>query len=239
MRPAITAHAPNYLHRHLLKVIGIILWITVIGVYFYYLRTNRLTTQQALDEIIALLDTPWGPILYMVIYALSPLVFFSAAALAITGGCIFGAGSASNLFLAILYTTVGSLGAAQVAYWMGHLFGADLLPRNKGIVTRYTNRMRDHSFMTVLVMHLLFLPYELVNYLAGMVQIKRRSFLLATFLGSLPGLFTFVPFGATLDMKKMMAGEGPDFFLGNVTLFRDNAGREFRRSTLPTPARSR
>ncbi|MEZ4620427.1 MAG: VTT domain-containing protein [Caldilineaceae bacterium] len=199
------------LYRHGFKVVGILLWAAVVGGYLYYLRTSHLSGQQALDQVVALLESPWGPVLYIIIYTLSPLIFFSAAALAITGGCVFGAGSVTNLLLAILYTVLGSLGAAQVAYWMGRFLGADLMPANEGMIARYAERMRHNSFMTVLLMHLLYLPYELVNYLAGILRIPSRTFLLATFLGSLPGLFTFVPFGASLDMKKMMAGEGPHF----------------------------
>ncbi|MCB0108051.1 MAG: TVP38/TMEM64 family protein [Caldilineaceae bacterium] len=198
------------LHRRKLKALGIGLWLLLIGAYLAYLWVNQLSAAQALDQIVTLLETPWGPILYILIYTFSPLIFFSAAALAVTGGCIFGAGSLTNLALAMLYTTIGSLGAAQVAYWMGCYFGADLLPAHENMATRYAERMRRHSFMTVLIMHLLFLPYELVNYLAGIVRVNRLSFLVATFLGSLPGLFTFIPFGASLDMKKMMAGEGPE-----------------------------
>jgi uncharacterized membrane protein YdjX (TVP38/TMEM64 family) len=201
----------HLLYRHRLKLVGVLLWIALIAGYLYYLLANQLTAEQALEEIMALLETPWGPILYILLYTLSPLVFFSAAVLAITGGCIFGAGSLSNLLLAIVYTTIGSLGAAQVAYWMGSNFGADLLPQRDGLLLRYADRMRSNSFMTVLIMHLLYLPYELVNYLAGILRVRRANFLLATFLGSLPGLFTFVPFGASLDMKKLLAGEGPDF----------------------------
>ncbi len=211
MKPATTTLATRSFYPHRLKLIGLFLWILILGGYYYYLQATDLTVQQALDQVVTLLETPWGPILYILFYALSPLVFFSAALLAITGGCIFGAGSIGNLLLAILYTAIGSLGAAQVGYWVGNFLGADLLPHHEGIVARYADRMRNNSFMTVLVMHLIFLPYELVNYLAGIVRIKRLPFLVATFLGSLPGLFTFVPFGASLDMKRMMVGESPDF----------------------------
>jgi uncharacterized membrane protein YdjX (TVP38/TMEM64 family) len=58
------------------------------------------------------------------------------------------------------------------------------------------------------------LPYELVNFLAGILRIDWRSFIFATFLGSLPGFFTFVPFGAALDLKKLMLGEEPEFSPG-------------------------
>lgn len=200
-----------FLYRHGLKLVGVLLWALLIGGYLYYLRANQLTAQEALTQVVHLLASPWGPLLYIVLYASSPLFFTSAALLAVIGGAAFGAGSLSNLALAILYTILGSLGAAQTAYGMGRLLGADLLPTEEGLVSRYAERMRQNSFVTVLIMHLLFLPYELVNFLAGILRINWRAFILATFLGSLPGFFTFVPFGAALDLKKLMLGEEPEF----------------------------
>lgn len=198
-------------YRHSLKIAGILLWALLIGGYLYYLRVNQLTVHQALTQLVHLLTSPWGPLLYIVLYTCSPLFFASAAVLAVIGGAAFGAGSVSNLAWAIGYTIIGSLGAAQLAYGLGRLFGADLLASDEGLVSRYATRMRQNSFITVLVMHLLFLPYELVNFLSGILRINWKAFILATFLGSLPGFFTFVPFGAALDLKKLMLGQEPEF----------------------------
>jgi len=200
-----------FLYRHGLKLVGVLLWALLIGTYLYYLRANQMTAHQALTQLVHLLASPWGPLLYIFLYSCSPLFFASAAVLAVIGGAAFGAGSVGNLALAIFYTVLGSLGAAQMAYGLGRLFGADLIPADEGIVNRYAERMRQNSFITILLMHLLFLPYELVNFLAGILRINWKSFLFATFLGSLPGFFTFVPFGAALDLKKLMLGEEPEF----------------------------
>ena len=48
-------------------------------------------------------------------------------------------------------------------------------------------------------MRFLFLPYDLVNYMAGFLRIEWRAFLLASFLGSLPGSIAFILFGASLQ----------------------------------------
>jgi len=200
-----------FLYRHWLKLVGVLLWVLLIGGYLYYLRVNQLTAHQALMQLVHLLASPWGPILYILLYTCSPLFFLSAAVLAVVGGAAFGAGSVANLALAIFYTILGSLGAAQMAYGLGRLFGAGLLANDEGLINRYASRMRQNSFVTILLMHLLFLPYELVNFLAGILRINWKAFLWATFLGSLPGFFTFVPFGAALDLKKLMMGEEPEF----------------------------
>ena len=207
-----------FIYRHWVKLVGVLLWALIIGGYLYYFRANQLTTQQALNQLVHLMDSPWGPILYILIYVCSPLIFFSAAVLAIVGGAVFGAGSWGDFALAVLYTVIGSLGAAQTAYLLGRVLGADLMPTGDGLVQRYAERMRQNSFTTMLLMHVLYLPYELVNYLAGILRIDWQTFLLATLLGSFPGLLTFVTFGASLDLKKLMIGEMPEFSLATLAL---------------------
>ena len=43
------------------------------------------------------------------------------------------------------------------------------------------------------------MPFDVVNYLAGFFKMSWRPFALATVLGSVPGVFTFVLFGASLE----------------------------------------
>ena len=60
--------------------------------------------------------------------------------------------------------------------------------------------------VTVLVMRLIYLPYDLVNYLAGFLRVPYRPFILASIFGSLPGTLTFVLAGASLDIDDIFAG---------------------------------
>ena len=63
-------------------------------------------------------------------------------------------------------------------------------------VGKYSQRMRERSFETVFIMRLVFLPYDLVNYLSGILRINFFAFLTATALGSIPGTISFTLFGA-------------------------------------------
>lgn len=205
----------TFLNRHGAKVAAAALWLLLIGSYGWYYRANGLTTETALTQIVMLLSSPWGPLLYLLLYMLRPLLFFSATVLTVLSGAIFGAGSLLNLSLAILYTIIASNASATIAYMVGRFFGQGLLPAeptgNNGWVQRYTERMRQNSFETVLVMRFLFLPYDLVNYLAGILRIDWRAFILATILGSIPGTIAFVSFGASIDIKEIAMGKTPAF----------------------------
>ena len=209
----VTLEQPSFWRKHGLQIIGLLFWLTLMGGYAYYYRTHHLTTQTALLQLVQWLDSPYGPLFYILIYALRPLIFFSAAALTIASGSVFGAGSPLNLALAVIYTFIGSLSSASVAYLIGRFFGKGLLQKEQqdNVITRYAERMRQNSFETILIMRFIFLPYDLVNYLAGLLQISWRSFTLATFLGSIPGTIAFVSFGASLDLKEWAMGKAPMF----------------------------
>lgn len=205
----------SLIQQHGQKIVAGVFWLLLIGGYTYYYQTNNLTTETAILEIVTILSSPWGPLLYILIYALRPLIFFSAAVLTIASGSIFGAGSLINLALAVLYTVIGSNLSAMVAYLIGHFFGAGLIQEAEegkaNLVQRYADRMRKNSFETILVMRFIFLPYDLVNYLAGILRIDWKSFILATMLGSVPGTIAFVSFGASIDVKQLARGETPEF----------------------------
>lgn len=208
-------HSPSFLRKHGQKLAAALFWMLLIGGSTWYYQANGLTPDSALLRIVDLLTSPWGPLLYILSYALRPLLFFSAAVLTIASGAVFGAGSLVNLALAILYTTIGANASAMVAYGVGRFFGQGLLQgngdANSGLIQRYAERLRANSFETVLVMRFIFLPYDLVNYLAGILRIDWKSFILATILGSIPGTIAFVSFGASLDVKELAMGKTPEF----------------------------
>lgn len=205
----------SFIQQHGQKIVAGTFWLILIGSYTFYYQANNLTTETAVLEIVDLLSSPWGPLLYILIYTLRPLIFFSAAILTIASGSIFGAGSILNLTFAVLYTVIGSNLSAMVAYLVGRFFGTGLIQEtgedSGNLIQRYADRMRKNSFETVLIMRFIFLPYDLVNYLAGILRIGWKSFILATILGSIPGTIAFVSFGASIDVKQLARGEAPEF----------------------------
>ncbi len=202
-----------FFRKNRLKLIALTLWLVLIGGYLYFSWANGFTYAKALTTLRDLLDSPYGPLLYIVIFALHPLIFSSAAALGIAGGAFFGAGSTTRLVWAIVYAVIGSQCAAHVAYGIGRFLGKGLFPEGNraGIVQKYAERLRQHSFETVFIMRLLFLPFDLVDYTAGVLHINWKAFALATLLGAFPGTVAFVSFGASIDLKQIAMGDAPAF----------------------------
>ncbi|HEX6292414.1 MAG TPA: TVP38/TMEM64 family protein [Herpetosiphonaceae bacterium] len=217
-RPSTTAAPLSPLRRHWQKLLALGFWMLLLGGYQWYAWHHGLSPFAAAQRLVALLSTSaYGPLLFIAIYTLRPLVLFSATVLSIAAGFLFGP------LWGIVYTLIGSNLSATVAYAVGRFFGHGLLEGDHaaGIVRRYAARLRDNSFMAVLTMRFVFLPYDLVNYLAGFLRIQYQPFMLATILGSLPGTFSFVLAGASIhgDLSDGVDSFDPRVFAASAIIF--------------------
>jgi uncharacterized membrane protein YdjX (TVP38/TMEM64 family) len=195
----------GFLSRHWQKLVAAAIWLALAGSFLAYNLLSGSSPTETLKAIVDLLRTPLGPLLYILIYTLRPLAFFSAIVVTLLGGAIWGP------LWGTLFVVIGSNMSATLAYGFGRAFGHGVLPEGEagasaGLVSRYAGRLRANAFSTVLVMRLIYLPYDLVNYLAGFLRVPYRPYLLASILGSLPGTITFVLAGASLDIDDIFAG---------------------------------
>ena len=208
----------SWLGRHWQKVVALLLWVGIFAVYRWYATANDLGPVEAVGQLIRLMQTSaYGPLIYILLYALRPLLFFSSVLLTLAGGFIFGP------VWGIVYTVIAANTSAMVAYVVGYFFGQGLLADDgsDGVIQRYAARMRKDSFETVLIMRFIFLPYDLVNYLAGFLRIDWKAFLLATALGSIPGTISFILFGAAIegDFDGTIPSLNPGVLAISISLF--------------------
>jgi uncharacterized membrane protein YdjX (TVP38/TMEM64 family) len=191
--------------QHWQKLVALFIWVFLLGFYFWYASVNNLGPIQVLLRLIEVMQQSlYGPLIYGLIYVLRPLAFFSAGLLTIAGGYLFGP------LWGIVYTLIGSNLSATVAYLIGRYFGGGVLDNQQagGMIQRYALRLRQRSFETVLIMRLVLLPYDFVNYLCGFLRIEYGSYILASVLGSFPGTVAFVLFGASVDNIERLLVEG-------------------------------
>jgi uncharacterized membrane protein YdjX (TVP38/TMEM64 family) len=184
-----------------IKIFLFTLWSTVVclAIYFYFSRESPITgVVETLQRFIRQCGV-WGPLIYVGGYAFRSLIFFPASILTITAGILFGP------WLGILLTMIGENISANISFVVGRYFTADLLKyfsTKKRYVPRLTCKIQENGFITVLIMRLTFLPFDLVGYSSGMCNIKQRDFALATVIGTIPGLLTFVFLGGSfLDFR--------------------------------------
>ena len=189
----------TFLQKHWQKLLAGAVWATFVLGYGSYAYVNGLTVDQAVQQLVDVLQSPIGPVIFVLIYAIRPLLFFSAAVITIAGGSLYG-----PIWGTIIVIIAGNI-SAWVAFWVGRFFGEGIIKESNdadGLVQTYARRLRQNSFETVLIMRLIFLPYDLVNYLCGFLRIDFKAFVLATFIGNIPGTISFVLFGASIDISE-------------------------------------
>lgn len=192
---------PSFLKKYAQKLVAVFFWAVALIAYFVYTARSGLGPLESLRQLVDFLSgSAWGPLIFIGIYAVRPLVLFSAGLLTIAAGVLFGP------VWGIIYTIIGANAGASLAYLIGRLLGSDVIEDDeddeaKGI-RKYIGRLRENPFETVFIMRLIFLPYDLVNYLAGFLKINYLAFIAATILGSLPGTISFVLFGASSGLSE-------------------------------------
>ncbi len=177
------------------KVVVAALWLWGLMALYAYQQTFGLSPSElSLKIFTAITSTPWAPLLYILAYTIRPITFFPGTALTILSGVFFG-------LWGILYTIIGAALSAAVAYLVGHFFsGAQ--NGTKKLLSGWTTYLHERPFMAILMMRLTFFPFDLVAYGAGLLRIKFMPFLLATMVGTLLGIATFVAIGASISVEE-------------------------------------
>ncbi|MGD9573331.1 MAG: TVP38/TMEM64 family protein [Thermoleophilia bacterium] len=179
-----------------IRLAAAVFWAGTVGGVIVWAVSAGIGAGDAATRLVdAIQGSAWGPVAFVAVYLLRPLLFFSAAVLTVAGGFLFGAPGGVALVV------LAANGSAMVAYGLARWFGAGVgsAADPTGRLARWTARLRHRSFESVISMRLLHLPYDLVSYLAGAVRIHPGAFLLGTAVGSLPATVAFVLFGASLE----------------------------------------
>ncbi|NJN32843.1 MAG: TVP38/TMEM64 family protein [Synechococcales cyanobacterium RM1_1_8] len=135
----------------------------------------------------------WAPLLYGAVYVLATLLILPSTALNVLGGAVFG------FKLGLLWTTMGALGAAAIAFVLARTVG------RRWAAARLPERLQDldgaigqNALAYMFAIRLLPLfPYGLVNLAAGLTAMRFRDYGLGTLLGTVPGVAPFVWLGSS------------------------------------------
>jgi uncharacterized membrane protein YdjX (TVP38/TMEM64 family) len=171
--------------------------LVVAGIAFVAAGGHHYLTFAALAENrdwLSSLVQRWGfvaALLYIAVYAgLVALSVPGAAILTIAGGFLFG--TWLGTLCAILGATLGATGV-----FLATRAGLGGLARRAGpLVGKLEAGFRADAFNYLLVLRLVFIfPFWLVNLVPALVGVRLSTFILATFLGIIPGTFVYASFG--------------------------------------------
>lgn len=174
-----------------------------------------------------------GGVVFVLLYAALTVALVPGTALTITSGLLFG--PVRGTAYAICGATIG----ATIAFGVGRALGREgvrsLLGRR---APRIEGALDDTGFLAMLVLRLLpVVPFNALNYAAGMTGIRRRAYVAATVLGIAPGTAAVATAGSsatdpTSGRFLVSAGAGLAILAGSLLLARrqrrDRAARSDR-----------
>lgn len=170
-----------------LLIIGII--VVLIGVIFNLYKKNY-----GVEDIKAYIISfgIFAPVIYIIMFALVPLTLFPDSILAISGGLVFG------LIKGYIFTAIGALIGASISFMLARILGRDFVVKfSKNKLQNVEKIIGNNGFLIIVLLRLIPLfPFDIISYGAGVSNVKYKEYILATFIGTIPGILVFTNIGA-------------------------------------------
>lgn len=136
-----------------------------------------------------------APLLFVALYAVLTVLFFPGSVLTGAGGLLFGTGLGT--LLAVIGATTGATAAFLLGRRLGRRQVEQIAGRRIGAVDRW---LEQNGFLAVLYLRLIpVIPFNGLNYAAGVSALRTRDYALGTAVGIVPGAFAFAALGGSLD----------------------------------------
>jgi uncharacterized membrane protein YdjX (TVP38/TMEM64 family) len=179
-----------------LKFAGLLMIIAVSVVLFQWTDLGRHLKPEAIRDAIQSVG-PLAPLLYLAIYSVAPVLSVPGWIISVAGGLAFGAVWGTGL--TVLGATVGATAAFFLARYLGRDFVARALKGKLQTLATIDDQAAAHGFQVIFFLRLIpLIPFNVLNYVAGLSRVGAGDYILGTFLGIIPGTFAYVYLGSSL-----------------------------------------
>lgn len=159
---------------------------------------------------------PWGPVIFIAIYVAATVLFIPGSVLTLGAGAVFGVAWGS------VYVSLGSTLGATAAFLVGRYLARDAIARKIEGNARFAAIDRAVAGEGWKIVGLARLspvfPFTLLNYAFGLTRVSLRDYVLASWIGMMPGTVLYVYLGslarAATGERTRSAGEWALYGLG-------------------------
>ncbi len=150
---------------------------------------------------------PWGAVLFAAAYVPAAVLFVPGSLLTLGAGFVFGL--AKGTVIVSLGSTAGAAAAFLVARSLAHDWVARRIARRPTLAA-IGRAVETEGFKIVLLTRLSpVLPFNLLNYAFGLTAVPFRTYVLASWIGMLPGTIMYVYLGsAAKSLADAAVGRG-------------------------------
>lgn len=155
-----------------------------------------LDLQQRLADVLAWIENlgPAGMGVYALLYIFACVLFIPGSILTLGAGAIYGVVAGS------LLVSVSSTLGATAAFLVGRYFARDWIAKKIDGNTRFTtidNAVAEEGWKIVGLTRLSpIFSFNLLNYAYGLTRVSLREYVLASWIGMLPGTVMYVYIGS-------------------------------------------
>lgn len=189
----------SWLRSYQTPITVVLLWLTALAILYTSLAYIEPSVTEIALAVLGIITGGWyGWILFLGANTVRPLIFFPATIFSFAAGTFFGLG------LGLLIAMCGHLISASTAYGVGRFFRYAPPSVNRSHTSLLTNLIDKRPFEVALSLHLALIPFDVVNYFAGIARLHYGSFLFGVFLGFIPGTVSMVSLGASVDIEQFL-----------------------------------
>ncbi len=136
---------------------------------------------------------PLGALAFAAVDAVLTVGLVPGSVLTISAGVIYGP------VIGSLVAIAGALAGATAAFALARRATASSVQQVQGArAQRVQQRVREHGLLAILALRLIpLVPFNVLNYLAGVSAIRARDYLIGTAVGIIPGAVAFATLGAS------------------------------------------
>ena len=156
--------------------------------------TGLIAGPERIKELISSFsESPWGALAFVALYMMLTILMAPGAVSSIAGGAIFG--FAAGFGLVLIGATLGAVGAFFISRKVGQKpIQALLGDRTKSL----DGWIGENGLVAVLLLRQVpIVPFNVLNYAAGLSSVDSRSYTIGTFFGIIPGVAVFVWIGSS------------------------------------------
>ncbi len=171
--------------RYIFCIVFILLTILGTGLFTHFANTLLDSNFSFIKEYIISLGV-WAPfVLFLFTIIASSIGFIFSIPVTISALLL-------PPFVAFIISALGLSFGAAISFFIFRLFARDFvhkryIEKNESL-KRYNEKIRQKGFWMVVLLRLIpFTPFELINIAGGLSKINFFEFLLATFIGIIPG----------------------------------------------------
>lgn len=177
--------------KNLEKLIKIILTIFIVVASFFIIKYLPLERVRAIIKS----GGAFAPLIYILLFSILPIFFFPVPVLALAGGLAFGVWKGS------FYTIIGASINCILMYLIAKYIGKEQVDRylekhlSEDVKKRILSKETDIGFYLFVLRLTPIIPYNLINYMSGLLDIELKKYIIISILGIMPGTAVYLNMG--------------------------------------------